>query len=163
MHILTAGIRCRNAPRLRAGVPVVDGAVVLDARIRALPGRLRDAPEQLLGVDGVDDLARHAGTQPESVARLDRAHELVRDAHRVVRVLVLHRGDVRAAEVHVEPGVPQYPDLGLLLGLGRDELLAVRVVHVEDDHLGRAPGGATGLDGAGAGVRTAHERHRARR
>ena len=56
--------------------------------------------------------------QPEVGVRLDRAHELVGDPDGVVRVLVLHRGDVGAAEVHVEPGVAQHPDLGLLLGLG---------------------------------------------
>ena len=73
---------------------------------------------------------------------LDRAHELVGDAHRVVRVLVLHGHDVLAAEVHVEAGVAQGADLVLLARLGLDELLDVGVVDVEDDHLGRATRGA---------------------
>ena len=60
------------------------------------------------------------------------------------------RGDVLAAEVHVEAGVAQHADLVLLRGLGLDELLDVGVVDVEHDHLRRATGGATGLDGAGA-------------
>ena len=89
-----------------------------------------------------------AGPQAELGALLDRAHELVGDAHRVVGVLVLHGGDVLAAEVHVEAGVAQRADLVLLARLGLDELLDVGVVDVEHDHLGRAAGGAAGLDGA---------------
>ncbi len=88
--------------------------------------------------------------RPNVAAVLDRAHELVGDAHRVVGVLVLDAGDVLAAEVHVEAGVAQHADLVLLARLGLDELLDVGVVDVEHDHLRRAAGGAAGLDGAGA-------------
>ena len=90
-------------------------------------------------------------------AGLDGLHELVVHADRVVGVLVLDGGDVVAAQVHVEARVAQRADLLLLLHLGLDEGLDVRVVDVEDDHLGRAAGGATGLDGAGGGVGAAHE------
>ena len=103
-----------------------------------------------------------AGAQAEVGALLDGAHELVGDADRVVRVLVLDGGDVRAAEVHVEPGVAQHADLVLFARLGLDELLDVRVVDVQHDHLGRAAGGAAGLDGAGRGVGAAHEGDRSR-
>ena len=44
----------------------------------------------------------------------DRLHELVGDAHRVVRVLVLDRVAVLAVEVHVEAGVAQRARLALL-------------------------------------------------
>ena len=56
--------------------------------------------------------------RPNDGALLDRAHELVGDADGVVGVLVLHRGDVVAAEVHVEAGVAQRADLVLLARLG---------------------------------------------
>src|SRR5690606_33593553 len=92
---------------------------------------------------------------------LDGLHELVVHADRVVGVLVLDGRDVVAAQVHVEAGVPQDADLLLLLDLGLDEVLDVRVVHVEDDHLGGPAGGAAGLDGAGGGVGAAHEGDRA--
>ena len=68
-----------------------------------------------------------------------------------------------AAEVHVEAGVAQRADLVLLARLGLDELLDVGVVDVEHDHLGRATGGAAGLDGAGGRVGAAHEGDRAGR
>ena len=56
--------------------------------------------------------------QAEVGAVLDRTHELVADADRVVGVLVLDGGDVGAAEVHVEAGVAQGADLVLLARLG---------------------------------------------
>ena len=82
--------------------------------------------------------------------RPDRPHELVGDADGVVGVLVLDADDVLAAEVHVEARVAQDADLVFLARLGRDESLDVGVVDVEDDHLGRAAGGAAGLDRPGA-------------
>ena len=58
---------------LRAGVPVVDGVVVLDAGVGALPRRLRDLPEKLAGVDGLDDLAGLPGPQAERRRRASTA------------------------------------------------------------------------------------------
>ena len=161
-HVLRARVGRVDPPGLGVGVPVVDRVVVLDARVGALPRGLGDLAEQRLGVDGLDHRAVDAGAQTELGAVLDRAHELVADADRVVGVLVLDAGDVLAAEVHVVPGVAQRADLVLLARLGLDELLDVGVVDVEDDHLGGAAGGATGLDGAGGRVGAAHEADRAR-
>ncbi len=119
-----------------------------------------DLVEQLLGIDGLDDLVGGPGTQAELATLLDGAHELIGDPHRVVGVLVLHRGDVGAAEVHVEAGVTQYPDLVLLACLGLDELHDVRVIDVQHDHLRGTPSGTAGLDGAGRGIGATHEAHR---
>ncbi len=161
VHVLGAGVGRVDAAGLRAGVPVVDGGVVLDSGVGAGPGGLGHLAEQLLRVDGLDDLAGHPGAQAEFGAVLDGGHEFVGDADGVVGVLVLDGGDVVPAEVHVEARVAQGADLLLLLHLGLDEGLDVRVVDVEHDHLGRAAGGATGLDGAGGGVGAAHEGDRA--
>ena len=61
---------------LRVGVPVVDGVVVLDAGVGALPRRLGHLAEQLLGVDGLDDPAVEAAdagrtSPPSSTARMN--------------------------------------------------------------------------------------------
>ena len=162
-HVLRARVGRGDPAGLGVGVPVVDRVVVLDARVGALPRGLGDLAEQLTGVDGLDDPAVVAGLEAERLAVLDRAHELVVDAHRVVGVLVLDGDDVLAAEVHVEAGVAQRADLVLLARLGLDELLDVGVVDVEDDHLGRTTRGAAALDGAGRGVGAAHEADRAGR
>ena len=94
---------------------------------------------------------------------LDRVHEVVGDADRVVRVLVLDRLEAVAVDRHVEAGVAQRLGLVLLLGLAPDELADVRVVDVEDDHLRRAARLAARLDRARPRVGAAHERHRAGR
>src|SRR3984885_9917146 len=109
MYILGTRITSRDPSGFRASVPVVDRAVVLNARVGAVPGSLRHLPEQLLRLDGLHHLAAAAGGKAERAAVLDRTHELVADPHRVVRVLVLDADDVLAAEVHVEARVAQDP------------------------------------------------------
>src|SRR5581483_6504481 len=138
-------------------VPRVDRRVVLDARIRALPGRRRDLPKQVARLDGVEDGAVGAGGEVELLVLRRRLHEGVADADGVVRVLVLDRGPVGRVERHVVARRLEDARLLLLLGLAPDELLDVRVVDVEDDHLRGAPRLATGLDRAGRGVGAAHE------
>ena len=109
----------------------------------------------------IDRSVEAAGQVPVG-ALLDGLHELVGDAHRVVGVLVLDRGEVLRVEPHVEAGVAQRRRLLLLLGLAPDEVLDVGVVDVEHDHLRRAASAAAGLDRAGPGVGAAHEAHGAR-
>src|SRR5680860_913411 len=157
VHVVGARIRRGDAACFGGGVPVVDRTVVLDAGVGARPRGLGDVVPEALGVDGLDDLAAGAGTQAELPAFFDGAHELVVDADRVIGVLVLHAGDVDATEVHVIAGIAEDTDLVLFVFLGVDELGDVGVVDVENDHLRRAAGGATGLDGACRGVGSAHE------
>src|SRR5205085_7023521 len=54
------------------------------------------------------------------------------------------------------------PGLALLDRLAPDEVLDVRMVGVEDDHLGGATRRTAGLYGAGRRVSAAHEAHRPR-
>ena len=66
-HVLRARVGRGDAAGLGVGVPVVDRAVVLDARVGALPRGLGDLAHELAGVDGLDDravLARGAGRTP---------------------------------------------------------------------------------------------------
>ena len=81
-----------DPPGHGARVPLVDRRVVLDARVGALPRGLGDLAHELARGDRVADrLAGRAGDQMPVLALLDRAHEVVGEAHRVVRVLVLDR------------------------------------------------------------------------
>ena len=114
-----------------------------------------DLAEQLPGIHAIDRGAVHARGQLPLLAALGALHELVRDAHRVVRVLVLDRGEVLEVEGHVEAGVAQRRCLLLLAGLAPDELDDVRVVDVENDHLGRPARLAARLDRAGPRQRRA--------
>jgi hypothetical protein len=148
MYVFTTRVTCGNSAGFRARMPVINCSVILNARVGTFPGRLGHLPEQFPGIDGRHGLAGLAGGQVKGFAILDRAHELVVDSHRVVGVLVLDAHDVLAAEVHVEAAVAQHADLFLFARLRVDELLDIGMVHVEHDHLGGAPGGATGLDRA---------------
>ena len=147
--------------RVRQRVPGVDRRVVLDARVGALPRRLRDLVQQLRAPSRLDDGAVGARGEVPVAARLGRLHERVGHAHRVVRVLVLDRGPVGRVERHVVAGRLEDARLLLLVRLAPDELLDVGVVDVEDDHLRRAPRLAARLDRAGGRVGAAHERDRA--
>ena len=80
--------------------------------------------------DGLDGLAGGDRLQLPVVVLLERLHELVGHADRVVRVLVLDRVGVAAVEVHVEPGVAERPRLLLLGRLAPDEVADVGVVDV---------------------------------
>jgi len=51
MHVLTARVRGGDSARLWAGVPVVDGVVVLDPRVSARPRRLAHLSKELAGFD----------------------------------------------------------------------------------------------------------------
>ena len=146
VHIFAARVAAVDAARHRRRVPAVDGGVVLQARVGALPGRVGDLAEQVAGGHGPDDRAVRARRQLP-VAPVDHGlHELVGHPHRVVGVLVLGRVAVGTVEVHVEAGVTQDAGLALLDRLAPDEVLHVRVVDVEDDHLGGAARLATRLD-----------------
>src|SRR3970040_2967119 len=57
VHVVRAGGGGVDAAAVGAGVPVVDGGVVLHAGVGALPGGLGDAAHQLAGAVGVGGLA----------------------------------------------------------------------------------------------------------
>ena len=162
VHVLAARVGAVDAARLGAGVPAVDGAVELHARVAAHPRGLGDVLHEVAGLHGVHHLAAGDGGGVPVGAGLHGVHELVAHAHRVVGVLELDAVPGLAVQAHVVAHLAERPGLLLLLGLAVHELGDVGVIHVEDDHLGGATRGATALDGARAGVGAAHERHRAR-
>ncbi len=163
VHVLAARVAGTDPAGVRAGVPVIDRVVVLDPRIRAVPRGDRDRMEQRPRPDSLDDPSIEPGPQVEVGVVDHRPHELVRHPDRVVGVLVLHRDDVAAAEIHVEAGIPQCPDLAFLTRLGLDEVDDVGMVDVEHDHLRGSPGRTTRLDRSSRGVSAAHETDRSGR
>jgi len=76
---------------------------------------------------------------------------------RAAKMVVLDARDVLSAEVHVEAGFAEDPDLLLFARLCLDEFLDIGVVHVEYDHFRGPAGGTSRLDRAGRGVGAAHE------
>ena len=163
-HILRAGVAGVDAVRVLAGVPLVDGGVVLHAGVAADPGALADHLHQVARLVGRRRLScwSRSGCSTRRRART-ASHELVGDAHGVVGVLEVDA--VVGAAGHVEraavAGVDQRPGLLLLFRLAGDEVGDIRVVDVEHHHLGGAAGLAAALDGAGELVEAAHKGERA--
>ena len=113
------------------------------------------AGAELFGGRAVVDVAR-----PPVAIVLDGLHEFVGDAHGVVGVLEEDRAVGFAIDGAVVALLDQHVGLALLARLAVDELHDVRMVDVEDDHLGGAARFAAALDDAGEGVKTLHEADR---
>ncbi len=102
------------------------------------------------------------GAGGELLVALDGGHELVGDADGVVGVLEEDAGvSFGVGAGAIVAGGDEGVGLGFFFGLALDEVDDVRVVDVEDDHLGGAAGLAAGLDDAGEGVEATHEGERA--
>src|SRR5206468_3054804 len=127
------------------------------------PGGLRDFPQERTRFDRLEHRAANPRPQAPVLVGLRLLHELVGHAYRVVRVLELDRLPGLAVQAHVVAGLAERPSLLLFLGLAPDEFVYVGMIRVEDDHLGRATGGAAGFDRTRHRVRATHERNRAGR
>ena len=138
-HVLRARVGRVDPPCGRAGVPVVDRRIVLDAGIGAGPGGRRHLAPELLGLEGLGDLAVGAAHQLPVALLQHGLHELVADPDRVVRVLA------RDGEVGVAVPVG---------GVGRDLDPGIALAGVEDDLLDRP----FGQERPGAPARTALRR-----
>ena len=146
-------------------VPLVDGGVVLHARVAADPGGFGDHAQHVLGLVGIHGLAVFAGLGGPGAVVEGGVHELVRHAHRVVGVLELDGiiGSAGHVETALVAGLDEGPGFLFFVALGLDEIHDVRMVGVQDDHLGRAARAPARLDDAREANRNPSGRRRARR
>ena len=103
-------MEARIGPELGAGVPVVDGGVILDARIGRGPGGVADLLPQVARLQRLRDLAVEAAGQIPVAVVLDRLEELVVHPHRIVGVLPGHgeiglRLPIGVVAVEIELGI----------------------------------------------------------
>ena len=132
-----------------AGVPLLDGAVVLQARIAASPGAFGDFMEQPGGVLLLQRLVVGRAARPPFPAFEGGLHELVADPHGEVFVLV-HDAAVSVAIIGaVVALLDQRPGLLFLLLFGVNELLDVPVPVAQRVHFGGPAGLAAGFDDVG--------------
>ena len=134
-HVFRAGVGAVDAAIVGAGVPLVDGGVVLDAGVGAGPGGSADARPEIAGGEGLGGLAVDAADEVPGLALLDGLDEAVGHAHGVVGVLA-GDGDVGFA---LPVGVVDGEVEGLVALLGEAE-------GAGDKAVGHA-GGAGFLDG----------------
>ena len=86
-HVFRTGVRGVDRAGIGAGVPVVDGGVILNARIGRLPGGIADLLPQILGFQGLGDRTVLAGSQVPVAICFDSAKEIIADPHRIVGIL----------------------------------------------------------------------------
>ena len=86
-HVFRAWVRRADRPRLGTCVPVVDGGVILQARIRGRPGGVADLLPQVARLHGLRNLAVEAAGEIPFAVGLDRMQEGVGEAHGIVGVL----------------------------------------------------------------------------
>ena len=91
-HVLGARVARIDAPGLGARVPIVDGGVVLQARIGAGPGGVVNLGPQILGAQILHGPAIHAARELPFTVPLQGAHEGIGHAHRIVGILAAHGG-----------------------------------------------------------------------
>ena len=178
-HVLAAGVGCVDASRLRAGVPLVDGGVVLDAGVGAVPRCGADLVPEVAGGDRLGDVAVGPTDEVPLGIGVHGAEELAGQTDRVVGVLTGDRLVGLAVEVVVEveaellgqfhllggqvlEALDQRADLEFLANLPVHERLDVRVVGIQAHHLGGPAGGAARLDGARGAVADLEEAHQSR-
>src|SRR5712664_2517465 len=111
---LAAGIRRVDAVGGLAGVPLVDGVVELQARVRALPGSLRHLPPELARGEALHHFAGGTGGGLPDRVLHHRLDEPVGHPDRVVRVLARDGAVGLAVEVRRVAGRDQRRDLLLL-------------------------------------------------
>src|SRR5690606_19122518 len=114
-------------------------------------------------VVGVDHFPCGARASVPATATEGSLHELVGYADRVVRVLTTDGAVSFAVEIAFVPGGDQRLSLTLFADLPVDEVLDFRMVHIEADHLGRAPSRAAALRGTRGAVEYFQEAHQAAR
>ena len=159
-HIFRARIRSVDAIRGLAGVPAIDRGVVLHAGIAALPRGFGHAVQQFAGAEFLGGLAVGDVFGPPIAIVFGRLHEFIGDADGVIRVLEENRGIGFAVDRGIVTVLDQRVRLAFFLYLAVDEFGDVRMIHIQDHHLGGAARLAAALDDAGEGIETLHEAHR---
>ncbi len=175
-HVFRAGIRGADVAALRASVPIVNGGVVLHARIGAGPSRLGNLAPKVAGLDGTGGFAVGSADQIPIAVVFNRAQEIFCDANRVVGVLARDRQIGVAVPIGVIGG--EFDLFKALLGksdnaldsvvghlvLARsfDGFLQLRIIlRIEAIHIGAVNAGTNGHDGVqvlGEDLRTGDQR-----
>jgi hypothetical protein len=161
--VLGAGVGGMDGLGALAGVPLLDGSIVLEPRVTTDPGALGNEVEEAGGVLLLQGLVGGHGAGPPLLALHGGAHELVGDPDGQVLVLIHYGAIGLAIERAVVALLDERPRLLLLAHLGGDEVLDVAVPVAEGVHLGGAAGLAAGLHHVGHLVIDLEEGHRARR
>ena len=158
-HVFAARIGRVDRAGGFAGVPALDGVLVLHTGVAAGPSAFRNTAHQLPRLIGRPGFLRVGDPVRGPIPVLDDSpEEIVGQPHAEVFILE-HDGAVRfAIEITGIALLDQRAGFPFFILFGFDEFLDVRVPDFEGVHLRRAAGLAAGLDDARDGVIDAQER-----
>ncbi len=163
-HVFRTRITGVNPSRFGAGMPLVDGAVVLHSGVAAMPGTFSHPIQQIAGFVFVAHLVGigNPASRPFR-AFLHRLHEVIRYTDRQVGVLEQNRTVRLAVEVgFVFPTGNQSVRFLLFLPFALDEFQHVGMPDLERLHFRGATRFATRLHNSGDLIVDPHERKWAR-
>ena len=89
-HVFRTRVGGADFACCRAGMPIIDCGVVLDAGISRRPGGIADLFPKLAGFDRFDDITANPADQVPVVIGLNRIEEAVRHPDRIVGILARH-------------------------------------------------------------------------
>ena len=159
MNVLRTRVGRVYRPRVGTSMPPVDSRGELNPRVGAFPRRLRYLPPQIPGPHPPHRLPRRPSRQLPRPVGFHRPHKLIGNPHRVVGVL---EPDGHIVQTRPEPGRGQRPRFPFLLRFAPRELVNIRMIRVQTDHLRRPPGLPPRLDRPRRRVRPGHKRNRPR-
>src|SRR6185437_5043474 len=156
-----ARIRGPDGASRGAGMPFVDGRIVLGPGIGATPGRIGDLIPYFPGGDAFHDAVVAAGRKFPVLTILQPVKEGIGNTHRIVGVLAGYRFIGFAFIIAGITGGYKRSNLFFLFHLPVDELHDLGMIQVETDHLGGTARSSTGFDGAGSTVADLQKAHEA--
>src|SRR6202035_4692725 len=161
-HVFAARVAGVDAVGIFRSVPAIDGGVVLHSGIATVPGGFGNLAHHFFGFVSGDDCAVANRLGGEIGVADNGVHEVVGDAHGVVRVLEKDgRVGVGIGMRSVVALRDERVGFGFFFLFALDEVDDVGMVDVENDHLGGATSFASRLDDSGESVETFHEAERA--
>ena len=159
-HVLGAWVACIDPATIGAGVPLVNGRVILNPRVAAVPSAFGHATQDFLGLVSRRLLVALVAnpTCLPSLVLGNRIHELIGHSNGKVRVLEHHGRIGLSVEVRFVAFTNQGMSLLLFLPLALDKLHNIRVPDLQRLHLSSTACLATRLHHSCNLVVHSHER-----
>ena len=145
-HVFGAGVGGPDAATFGAGMPLIDGGVVLGTRVRTTPCCVRNLVPDFFGGNALHYSFIAAGGQFPVLALGQLVKKIICHTDGIVGVLPRHSTIGFSFIVTGVARCNKGPHFLFLLHFPVDELHDLRMIQIETDHLGSSACGATRLD-----------------
>src|SRR5207247_421318 len=145
---------------VRTGMPVIYSSVILHSRITANVSGLGNHPQEVASSISIHHLPAGYSTGVPFFVLNDRLHKIVGDSNAIIGVLKENRTVGRTIERTVITRCNQRPGFFLFLFLASDEVHYIRMIDIQNHHLGGSPSFPTRFDDPCKGVIALHKGNR---